>query len=393
MLLWVAGWFPNSENPYNGIFIHRHAQAVSHQIKDLTLLTFATYFVGETKPVKSDWSSNYHCLLVSVPQFKGRFFKVLNFLIYYFAAFGKLLQLLIELQPDNVHIHAADKIGVVAAFWKRFFNYKLWLTEHWAIFNDWVPDRFEKRNLWFQRSYKYLWSKTDACASINLNLHHSMEQTLGKSKKCFLFPNALDPVFETFKVAPRKQQSFQALNFLHVSNFEPRKNTHLIIEAFIELKKQISNVQLTLVGAPEENRKKTIKEQSNLTDLDIHIFGAVTASELAEFYLKASALLIASDSENAPCVISEALAFGVPVIASNVGGISEMLHAENGILMQDWNPKENNSAKTLKITTAMLDFCKKCENFDRLLIQENARLHYSSESIARQLIHHYSCAE
>lgn len=393
MLLWVAGWFPNSENPYNGIFIHRHAQAVSHQIKKLTVLTFATYFFGESKPVKSEWPANYHCVLVPVPQFKGRPLKLLNFLIYYFATTGKMFQLILELQPNKVHVHAADKIGVVAAFWKPFFNYKLWLTEHWAIFNDWVPDRFEKRNLWFQWSYKYVWSKTDTCASINLNLHHSMEHTLGKRKKYVLFPNALDPVFETFEIAPGKQQSFQALNFLHVSNFEPRKNTHLIIEAFKELKKQIPNVHLTLVGAPEEYRKKRMEEKVSLTEHDIHIFGAVTASELVEFYQKASVLLIASDSENAPCVISEALAFGVPVIASNVGGISEMVHAENGILMEDWNPQENNSAKTLKITTAMLDFCKKCENFDRLLIQQNARLHYSSESIAQQLIHHYSCAE
>lgn len=304
-----------------------------------------------------------------------------------------MFQLILELQPDKVHVHAADKIGVVAAFWKPFFNYKLWLTEHWAIFNDWVPDRFEKRNLWFQWSYKYVWSKTDTCASINLNLHHSMEHTLGKRKKYVLFPNALDPVFETFEIAPGKQQSFQALNFLHVSNFEPRKNTHLIIEAFKELKKQIPNVHLTLVGAPEEYRKKRMEEKASLTEHDIHIFGAVTASELAEFYQKASVLLIASDSENAPCVISEALAFGVPVIASNVGGISEMLHAENGILIEDWYPQENNSAKTLKITAAMLDFCKKCENFDRLLIQQNAKLIYSSESIAQQLIHQYTCAE
>jgi len=389
MLLWVAGWFPNSENPYNGIFIHRHAQAVANSNANLTVLTFATYFFGENRPTRLQELTKYQLVFVAVPQFKGKAFRIVNFMIYYWLTLGKFLQLILECQPQIVHVHAADKIGVVAAFWKPFFNYKLWLTEHWAIFNDWVTDRFDKRNGWFQKSYRYLWNKTDYCASINLNLHQSMEQTLGSNKKHILFPNALDAVFENAQIV----QESGCYHFLHVSNFEPRKNTNLIIEAFKEVQNQIPQVRLTLVGISQEKKDQLFEEYPNLKELNIDVFEAVPAEELIEFYQQSSAFILASDSENAPCVISEALAMGVPVIASNVGGIPEMLNAENGILMEDWNPQENNSAKTLKITAAMLDFCKKCENFDRLLIQQNARLHYSSESIAQQLIHHYSCAE
>lgn len=389
MLLWVAGWFPNSENPYNGIFIHRHAQAVANSNANLTVLTFATYFFGENRPTRLQELTNYQWVFVAVPQFKGKAFRIVNFMIYYWLTLGKFLQVILECQPQIVHVHAADKIGVVAAFWKTFFNYKLWLTEHWAIFNDWVPDRFDKRNGWFQKSYRYLWNKTDYCASINLNLHQSMEQTLGSNKKHILFPNALDAVFENAQILQESGRN----HFLHVSNFEPRKNTNLIIEAFKEVQNQIPQVRLTLVGISQEKKDQLFEEYPNLKELNIDIFEAVPAEELIEFYQQASAFILASDSENAPCVISEALAMGVPVIASNVGGISEMVNSENGILMEDWNPQENNSAKTLKITAAMLDFCKKCENFDRLQIQQNAKLKYSSESIAQQLIHQYTCAE
>lgn len=389
MLLWVAGWFPNSENPYNGIFIHRHAQAVANSNTNLTVLTFATYFFGENRPTRLQELTKYQLVFVAVPQFKGKAFRIVNFMIYYWVTLGKFLQVILEFQPQIVHVHAADKIGVVAAFWKPFFNYKLWLTEHWAIFNDWVTDRFDKRNGWFQKSYRYLWNKTDYCASINLNLHQSMEQTLGSNKKHILFPNALDAVFENAQILQESGRN----HFLHVSNFEPRKNTNLIIEAFKEVHNQIPQVRLTLVGISQEKKDQLFEEYPNLKELNIDIFEAVPAEELIEFYQQASAFILASDSENAPCVISEALAMGVPVIASNVGGIPEMLNAENGILMEDWNPQENNSAKTLKITAAMLDFCKKCENFDRLLIQQNAKLIYSSESITQQLIHQYTCAE
>jgi glycosyltransferase involved in cell wall biosynthesis len=389
MLLWVAGWFPNSENPYNGIFIHRHAQAVANSNANLTVLTFATYFFGENRPTRLQELTKYQLVFVAVPQFKGKAFRIVNFMIYYWLTLGKFLQVILECQPQIVHVHAADKIGVVAAFWKPFFNYKLWLTEHWAIFNDWVTDRFDKRNGWFQKSYRYLWNKTDYCASINLNLHQSMEQTLGSNKKHILFPNALDAVFENAQILQESGRN----HFLHVSNFEPRKNTNLIIEAFKEVQNQIPQVRLTLVGISQEKKDQLFEEYPNLKELNIDIFEAVPAEELIEFYQQASAFILASDSENAPCVISEALAMGVPVIASNVGGIPEMVNSENGILMEDWNPQENISAKTLKITAAMLDFCKKCENFDRLQIQQNAKLKYSSESIAQQLIHQYTCAE
>ena len=396
MLLWVAGWFPNSENPYNGIFIHRHAQAVSNFNDNLTLLTFVPYYLGGNRPSQMQELINYQLIFVPVPQLQGKIFKVLNFIIYYWFTTGKFLQILLEYRPQIVHVHAADKIGVVAAFWKPFFNYKLWLTEHWAIFNDWVPDRFEKRNLWFKNSYRFLWNKINFCASINYNLHQSMEQTFGSKKKRISFPNVLDSVFENALIQGQsfiQRQSFESIHFLHISNFEPRKNTNLIIDSFGLILKQFPNSQLTLVGAPAKVREQLMEYRPKIDEKNIHIFGAIPAEELVVFYQNASALVLASDSENAPCVISEALSFGLPIISSNVGGIPEMVNYENGILMEDWNPQENKSAKTLKITAAMLDFCKKCENFDRLLIQQNAKPHYSSENIAKQLIEQYTCAE
>ena len=89
--------------------------------------------------------------IVPVRQFSGPF-RILNALIYYFIVFRKLGPILFR-SADLVHVHAADKIGVAVAFLKIFGSYKLWLTEHWAIFKQDVPDAFEKRGWWFQFSY------------------------------------------------------------------------------------------------------------------------------------------------------------------------------------------------------------------------------------------------
>ena len=83
-----------------------------------------------------------------------------------------------------------------------------------------------------------------------------MEQTLGSNKKHILFPNALDAVFENAQIV----QESGCYHFLHVSNFEPRKNTNLIIEAFKEVKSQIPQARLTLVGISQEKKNQLFEE-------------------------------------------------------------------------------------------------------------------------------------
>ena len=69
-----------------------------------------------------------------------------------------------------------------------------------------------------------------------------------------------------------------------------------------------------------------------------------------EFWDKIDYLLVASRAENSPNVIHEAKNFGVPVIASDVGGISELLHEDFDIVI----PKsEINAGKILELIVGL----------------------------------------
>ena len=76
----------------------------------------------------------------------------------------------------------------------------------------------------------------------------------------------------------------------------------------------------------------------NMKPFHIKIYGQYDPSELPEILSKTDLAVIPSRSENYPFVVRECLHAGVPVIASNVGGIPEIIkNGENGLLFESGN--------------------------------------------------------
>jgi glycosyltransferase involved in cell wall biosynthesis len=65
----------------------------------------------------------------------------------------------------------------------------------------------------------------------------------------------------------------------------------------------------------------------------LHFTGEQTPHEVAQWMQQSDCFLFFSRYENAPVVISECLAIGLPIISSNAGGIPEMISQECGLLV------------------------------------------------------------
>ena len=63
------------------------------------------------------------------------------------------------------------------------------------------------------------------------------------------------------------------------------------------------------------------------------VAGLATVAATPNEMQQAHSFVLNSNIENAPCVISEALCCGLPVIATRVGGVPEMVDKFNGILV------------------------------------------------------------
>ena len=93
--------------------------------------------------------------------------------------------------------------------------------------------------------------------------------------------------------------------------------------------------------------------------------GEISYSQVANEIQESDCLILFSNIENSPCVISEALCCGVPVIATNVGGIPELVSNNNSILVAPGN--------TEQLKNAMIKMMEIYSSFNKNKIAEDAQ--------------------
>ena len=131
----------------------------------------------------------------------------------------------------------------------------------------------------------------------------------------------------------RKNNNRNNVNFGYIGSIHKLKNIEYLVDEFATLK---GNSKLIIRG---NGLKKSIEElKSKIKFFDnIDYKGPYSPTELPQILSEFDVLIVPSYIENYPLVVREALSAKIPVIASNVGGIPEIItHMENGIL---FNPK------------------------------------------------------
>jgi glycosyltransferase involved in cell wall biosynthesis len=116
---------------------------------------------------------------------------------------------------------------------------------------------------------------------------------------------------------------------LFVGNLLAIKNPVLLVQAVAKLREDpaFANVLLVMVGGGPLEGEITFQVSRGGLDQQVMLAGRLGAPMVAKFMQAADVLCLPSDNEGVPNVILEAFATGRPVVASNVGGISEVHNA------------------------------------------------------------------
>jgi glycosyltransferase involved in cell wall biosynthesis len=140
---------------------------------------------------------------------------------------------------------------------------------------------------------------------------------------------------------------------LYLGRIERRKGIHNLISALPSVFSQFPDASLYIVGKSRRiSYLSYIKNLISMFDLDsrVHFIGSVENKAVPSILRAADVLVLPSDTasdqvEGLPNVILEAMACGVPVIATNVCGVPEVIkHHETGILVRPGSVEDITSA-------------------------------------------------
>lgn len=125
---------------------------------------------------------------------------------------------------------------------------------------------------------------------------------------------------------------------LSVGRFVPIKNMALLIEALAKMAPADPSLHLLLVGEGPE--LQSLKEQAARLDVTraVTFAGYVPQAEMAPYYRTADLFALGSDFDNSPNVVLEAMACGLPVVATEVGGVAEYVAPRGGALVPRRDP-------------------------------------------------------
>lgn len=175
-------------------------------------------------------------------------------------------------------------------------------------------------------------------------------------------------------IAPQKNKEY--FDFVSVGSLFYIKGYDILIEAFAKLQ-LAEKVRLTIVGMGDQYEYlSSLVDKYNLQE-KVFLVGRKNKNEIVDILANSDVYVSSSRSENFSVSILEALAIGLPVVATICGGIKECINQTNGLLVSVENPNE--------LSVAMLQMHQNYKDYDRLAISEDCKRRFSPSVIAKQL--------
>jgi glycosyltransferase involved in cell wall biosynthesis len=142
--------------------------------------------------------------------------------------------------------------------------------------------------------------------------------------------------------AREETESSGPFRLLFAGTFGERKGSHELLEAMALLRDEGLNCRLDIAGreefAGEEERLRNDVETYQLGDI-VDFIGQRAPEELAPLYAGSDAFCLPSHLEGLPLALIEAMAYGLPVVATPVGCVEDLvIHGETGLLTPASDP-------------------------------------------------------
>lgn len=322
-ILFLTGVYPDGKGYQGGIFIHNQAVALKQRGHDVSVVYLDFRSLKRNRKIGKE---KYHIDDISVYRFSfpcGPIYPLIRLLSPVLAVEQYKFVEKSSGRPDIVHAHFGSA-AVYADCIKKKFGVPYVVTEHDSGI---LTGRISARQLARQK-------KSYDNASAVIAVSDALRKKLQKlTKQTVKIVHNIVPDYMFYDPKTEKVNSSEFL-FISVGNLIKSKSFDLTIRAFSVVAEKRENVRLLIVGTgPEEEWLREIVEHCNVRE-KVDFVGQIDNKELPKLLSKCDCFVLPSKFETFGVVYAEAMACGLPVIATRCGGPEEFVNEENGILVE-----------------------------------------------------------
>lgn len=383
-ILHLLSWFPTPDDPTLGNFCVRMIDALPEECHSVILSVCDGKNIAKSFEVKEIEGVHHTHVQIYIRPPKINVFRKLKVLRMYQYGLKYIKKRFFE--PDLIHLHVTYPLGQVALLWKKLFGYKYILTEHWTIYQ---PQNKAVLVGKLKKKIVRIANNAEVIMPVSLDLQRCMEEhgvhnrfrVIYNLVNTDMFKPCIDSSLRTGQCRNDMHDDGGKKRMLHISTLrDEAKNFSGILRTVERLRQQRDDFELHVIHDYEAPDFKAFVKEHNLSDCVI-FHGKKTSAEVAQAYQKADFFVLFSNFENLPCVIVEAFASGIPVLSTAVGGISEILSPERGILIS-----QGDEDALLQGMNTLLDHC---HEYNREAIRAYAIKTFAAQYIGQQMFDEY----
>ena len=302
------------------------------------------HFITYSQPVRLDaLSSNLHYHEVNVPDYP-----LFKYEPYELALSSKLYDVISKYEIDVLHVHYAIPHAYAAYMAKKILNengYKIPIvtTLHGTDITLVGNHPFYKPAVTFSIN------KSDIVTCVSKSLMEDTREFFGIQRDIKVIPNFIDiDKYERKHNNCEKNVISEGDEkiIVHISNFRPLKRIIDVIKIFEKINSEIRSKLIMVGDGPEKKKAKDYLRKNNLKNRVIFLG---KRNEVDEILCSSDLFLLPSEKESFGLAALEAMALKVPVISTNIGGLSELNINGNSGYTSDIGDIDSMASNAIKI--------------------------------------------
>jgi len=386
----IPSWYPDNENPLDGIFVREQAEALAEFHEDINFIVSicSNNYLSISRPdiyfktlkkfkssakievsLRKNLIELYNSALTWTPKLGGEINNIVkahesNFLKAR-SEFGEI---------DLIHAHVSFPGGFAAMELKKKYNIPYVITEHMG------PFPFEKflENGNISSKISEPLRNADRVIAVSSSLSKKIESF--KIPTPVIIPNLVNENIFTPSEAENKSDDHK-IKFLTVCSFVEQKGIKELMNGIMKAVQHSCNFEITIAGSgPMEQYIENFIKENKLSDI-ITLIRNPERKNIAGLFRESDTFILPSRHESFGIVYLEAMSCGIPVIATDCGGPSDFIRDFNGILIPV------NDAD--KISEALIYISDNVSKYSKDVIREFVLDNYSRKAVTDKIISLY----